>query len=111
MTPGLPLVDFIDDFSLRQSGKAIYFNARIHFESEEKNITALAEVHIVGIKAKNINSIYIINPEINAHEIPDMLNDKSEIFEYRKKECFIIIGYSKKYKNFTLYIYPENNPL
>ncbi len=107
MTPGLPLVEFIDDFSLRQSGKAIYFNARIHFSCEEKNITILAEVHIVGIKAKDINTIYIIDPEVSANEIPDMLNDKSEIFEYRKKECFIIIGYSKKYKDYTIYIYPE----
>jgi len=103
-----PLFQFIDDFKLRHVGKGVCFNAAVHFNTADKSIIIQAEVHVVGIKAKNINTVYLIHPDAIMNEIPDMLSDQTEKFEYKKKECLVIAGNSKKYNNYTVCIYPEN---
>lgn len=104
-----PLFEFIDDFKLRQVGKGVCFDAAVHFNNAENTIIIQAEVHVVGIKAKEINTVYLIPSMTVSEEVPDMFNDQTEKFEYKKNECLVIAGSSKTYHNYTISIYPENN--
>ncbi len=58
------------------------------------------------IAAGNLNIIYLLNPEIDTHHIPDMYIEGIEQFFYRKTLALIIKGKDKVHGEYVLSIHP-----
>ncbi len=79
------LYQFIQDFSLRQTNGAVYFKAAIVFELGDKKQTRYSEIHI--ITSDHLGSIYLLNPETELSELPDILDIKFFNFIYMPGQC------------------------
>lgn len=104
------LEQFITDFHLQSSDGKICFNATICFTNNRSTIQLESEVQIITLGYKSVNAIYFLHPDIIALGIPDMVNDKSELFNYRKDECLVIKGQSIGAGRFVISIHPEGAP-
>jgi hypothetical protein len=103
-----PLSVFINDFNLNAQHKEICFNSTIYFSSILLSLNLESEVQIINLDAKNMNAIYLLNPEVAKSGIPDMFEDHHEEITYLAKKCLIIKGHSVSLGNYVLTIHPTN---
>jgi hypothetical protein len=104
-----PLSVFINDFNLDTQHKEICFNATIYFSSILLSLNLESEVQIINFDAKNMNAIYLLNPEVGKAGIPDMFEDHHQEITYLSKKCLIIKGHSISLGNYVLTIHPTNS--
>src|SRR5207249_9925505 len=82
MNISLSLIEFIQDFNLRNSDGVVCFDAAIEFNIGGKVKKIRSEVQIVHIDDNDQETIYLLNPDIKLHEVPDMFSSRNEIFTY-----------------------------
>lgn len=99
-----PIAGFITDFKLIRNDGIINFYALIKFIAEHKQIELKTEVQIVSIVAKEKDVIYLLNPVMTDHQIPDML-DSDTVIVY-EAECLSVNGYSAIHGHYSIKIYP-----
>lgn len=99
------LTDFIQHFELAKPDCSICFEAVIYFSTERTNIELETAIHIVRIENKNLDAIYLLNPEVIIHGIPDFYARNIHRFKYVTGKAFVIYGKIGK-SDFTLSIHP-----
>jgi hypothetical protein len=71
---------FIADFQLKQPLGVIGFAAKIKFHLNGITKTRYTEVHI--LTGDNLNTIYLINPDLPFEDLPDTFMAKASTFKY-----------------------------
>jgi hypothetical protein len=104
----LPIRSFIKDYDLERPGGIICFKASVHFHSEKMWYKFVSPVHIITIKFKHLDVVYLLNPQIDELRIKTMFTNNHH-FHYSRTRRFQIKGKSKKYGVYTLFIIPINN--
>lgn len=92
---------FITAFHLKHPDGMISFPAKINFNTNGHCRERYSEVHIV-ISA-NLNTIYLLNKNLESEEFRDIFKDPRDIFHFVKNKCLIIK--SKESDNYVE-IYP-----
>jgi hypothetical protein len=104
-----PLFDFITDFQLVKKDNIICFDAIIYFSTNISSVQLPTEVQIITIGKKELNVVYLLNPDVNVHKIPDMYREDIESFNYFKNRALIIKGHMPSYGEYVLSIHPGDN--
>jgi len=85
-----PIVDFIEHFKLMQPDGLICFDAKVLYTVQDRVEVFLCEVTIVTIGTKELDVIYIFNPEINERKLKEMFRIRKGAFKYVEGYCLII---------------------
>ena len=107
-TVAAPLRNFIIDFELIGKDKIICFEALIYFSTKNNFILLPTEVQIVTIGNSIIDVVYLLDPDVPKHDIPDMYAPTIEKFEYKKNLALVIKGETSLHGDYILSIHPGN---
>lgn len=99
------LVRFIQDFKLESKDTSICFEATILYTTLTKQFQLPSEVHIIQLQQTGLEMIYLLDPEIVKHGIPDKIEDVRSIY-YTREEFLYIKGNSSADGNYILSIHP-----
>jgi hypothetical protein len=102
-----PIKDFIQEFDLGHPVKGVCFEAKIFIFGDKPTIELVSEVHIITISAKELDIIYILNPELSSKGFPDMFEAKGAEILFREKKGLLIKGDNAKHDNFIILIQPN----
>ena len=70
--------DFINQFNLLQPDGIVGFAAKVIFTHNEIIKTRYTEVQI--LLGQNLNTLYLINPDLPFEDFPDTFMDKASVF-------------------------------
>ncbi len=84
------LRDFILAFDLAQPLNAVCFDAMVFFYTDTLKLEIESEIHIVTIQAKNVDVLYILNPEISELGFPDMFQSSQCEIDFKERKGLLI---------------------
>lgn len=94
--------DFINKFHLQQPDGIVGFAAKVIFTHNEITKTRYTEVQI--LLGDNLDTIYLINPDLPFEDLPDTFMDKASIFIFDGSDHLKVK--SKEQSNFFVDIFP-----
>jgi hypothetical protein len=100
------LISFVNDFKLPGEKGTIVFEADIRFVTVKKTIILESQVHIIHLYVKQLDIIYLLNPEIKKQAIPDMIYSNT-VIGYHANRSLYTNGASAKHGHYTLLIAPN----
>ena len=102
MDNGIPILNFINKYNLLKPDGVVGFAAKVIFKHDGITKTRYTEVQI--LLGDNLNTIYLINPDLPFEDLPDTFMDKASVFIYDNSNHLKI--HSKEDSNFIVEIYP-----
>lgn len=100
------LQNFIRDFNLENPDETVCFLANIEFRTERLFKKMDTEIHIIYLTQTDLSVLYLLEPDILAHNIPDSISYSAENFVYNQNRSLLIRGVSPHHGPYTLMIYP-----
>ncbi|MEO5966704.1 MAG: hypothetical protein ABIP69_00465 [Ferruginibacter sp.] len=94
--------EFIKQFNLLKPDGIVGFAAKVVFTHNEIVKTRYTEVQI--LLGQNLNTIYLINPDLPFEDFPDTFMDKASTFIFDASDHLKIV--SKQESDFFVEIYP-----
>lgn len=98
---------FIEDFDLMDPQGVVNFMANIEFKADNKINTFKSEVFILSVNPKSVDSINLLNTEMEEMNLPVMFQSGREVFSYIDDICLIIIGNNAENGDYVVSIFPE----
>ena len=102
------LFDFIYDYNLEVSEIGACFTALVDFNLPTKNFNLITEVHLDSFLSTRLDSIYLLNPEIENYEMPTFFNDINHQFFYLKNRGLLIAGCMPVFGAYTISVIPKS---
>lgn len=100
------LTEFIKDFKLDSTGKAIFFDADIQLKTATISKRFNCEVHIISMVEKNMVILYLLYPELGEQGLPDTFPFDPNSFSYAKNKSLTIEDYDLLRGKYSLEIMP-----
>lgn len=94
--------DFINKFQLLQPDGIVGFAAKVIFNHKEITKTRYTEIQI--LLGDNLNTIYLINPDLPFEDFPDTFMNKASTFIFDGSDHLKIL--SKEDPGISVEIYP-----
>ena len=101
-----PISDFIAEFNLESSPGVVCFEAVVFIYTDRLILEVVSEIHIINIAAKEMDVIYLLNPEINSKGFPDMFEIRKVDIDFKQRKGLLIKGITKEQGDYTLLIQP-----
>ncbi|MDO9374645.1 MAG: hypothetical protein V4725_05450 [Bacteroidota bacterium] len=98
---------FIEDFNLMNAEGVVNFNANIEIKAGASIHKVKSEVFILSVNPKSVDSINLLNAEIEALNFPIMFQSGKEVFSYIDDICLIVIGNNAENGDYVISIFPE----
>ena len=103
------LIRFIEDFNLMNPQGIVNFIATIEFKVKNAISKIKSEVFILSVNPKSVDSINLLNTEIEELNFPVMFQSGREVFSYIDDVCLIIIGNNAENGDYVVSIFPEKS--
>ena len=103
------LSDFVSDFKLEVSKVGVCFDAIINFNLPNKNFNLQSEVYMEPALSKDIDTIYLLNPIIEAYRMPVFFNDINHQFLYLNRTGLVITGNMPLVGSYSVSIMPKSH--
>lgn len=100
--------DFICDHNLDVSEIGVCFNAVIDFNLPTQNFNLISEVHMESFLSGRVDSIYLLNREIENYKMPTFFNEVNHQFFYVKERGLLIAGCMPVFGAYTIAIIPKS---
>lgn len=107
-TASKTLEDFIEGFHLWDYG-TICFNATIVFITKFKSVQLDSPIQINKSSIKNMSTIYILNPEVIEHGIPDTIYEDEDTLRYFPCSYLEAKGKFLNCIDFRMLIHPDGS--
>jgi hypothetical protein len=103
------LSDFVQDFKLEVTEFGVCFDAVINFNLPMQNFNLQSEVHMDSVLSGCIDTIYLLNPTVEAYKMPVFFNDVNHQFLYLSRTGLVITGNMPLFGAYSVSIFPKNN--
>ena len=103
MSNSTSLHRFVNQFRLLQPDGVIMFAGKVKYNNNEITKTRYTEVQI--LLGDNLNTIYLINPDLPFEDFPDTFMDKASTFVFENGSDHLKI-LSKEDSGISVEIYP-----
>ena len=100
------LSDFILAFDLVSPITGVCFDAMVFFYTETLALQIESEIHIITIFAKQVDVIYILNPEISKKGFPDMFESEHCEIDFKKRKGLLLKDTTAENKSYSILIQP-----
>ncbi|MEO8771113.1 MAG: hypothetical protein ABI402_13535 [Ferruginibacter sp.] len=100
------IIDFILAFNLANPVKGVCFDAMVFLYTDTLVLQVESEIHIISIKAKKTDVLYILNSEIISKGFPDMFESKHWEIDFKGNKGLLLTGVSSKNINYAILIQP-----
>ena len=101
------IIRFVKDFNLMNAEGVVNFNANIEIKTGPTIHKVRSEVFILSVNPKSVDSINLLNTEIEALNFPIMFQSGKEVFSYIDDVCLIVIGNNAENGDYVVSIFPE----
>jgi hypothetical protein len=101
-------MDFVHDFNLEFTEPGVCFNALIGFNLPMHHFNLMSEVQVDAVMSGDIDTICLLNPALDAYNIPTLFNDLSHRLAYIKNRALLVFGLLPLYGAFTIAIIPKS---
>jgi hypothetical protein len=101
------VIRFIKDFNLMNAEGVVNFIANIEIKAGQAIHKVKSEVFILSVNPKSVDSINLLNTEIEALNFPIMFQSGKEVFSYIDDVCLIVIGNNAENGDYVVSIFPE----
>lgn len=103
------LFDFIHDFKLEISEVGVCFDAVINFNLQMQNFNLQSEVHMQSFVSTRIDTVYLLNTEVEKYNMPTFFNVVNNQFFYLKERGLLIAGTMPLFGAYTISIFPKTS--
>lgn len=103
------LSDFVHDFKLQTSEFGVCFSAVANFNLPSRHFNLHTDVHMEAVLSGSIDTIYLLNPVVEAYKMPTFFNDANHQFLYLNNAGIIIIGTAQPIGMYSISIIPKSD--
>lgn len=98
------LENFIEDFKLASDKDQVCFDAQITIVFDGREIRLENKVIIVNAALINLDTIYLLNAELQGYGIPETFRSDRDVYTYIPGKCLIIKGRTSMKKRYSITI-------
>lgn len=102
------LFDFIQDFGLEVSEIGVCLDAVVNFNLQKQNFNLQSEVQLDSIISNRIDTVILLNKEVEKYKIPTFFNIVNNQFFYLKQRGLLISGNIIMLGDYTISIFPKS---
>ncbi|MDZ4756564.1 MAG: hypothetical protein SGJ10_00310 [Bacteroidota bacterium] len=98
--------DFIREFQLEHPTKGVCFDAKVYVFTAALTFQVESEIHIMTKTSKVLDTINILNPELEERGLPNMFEIGKAELAFKLKKGLMIKGVAPHQGDYTILIQP-----